>query len=681
MEEANTLNDEYNALLPSEVAEMQVIPVAPLYARIRSTVKRDFDTAYTYDQLTSPEIRAKLLVPIVNFLLQSKNKSAIFCCLLNSWDFKRDEFKEVGMNDIYATRALACELLAVELLGYYGSNLQLLIHMLTFEFSPYQGIEEIDPIRGPDISPLDDDIRDSPVKQTDRLRFISALGIACRSHSKVFSASPLVQIIIQKIWRGDIVFYSKQIDSDQYYCAYENSTLSPQAKARLKANIGLHSELPNRFGGIFRASRLRVPVYQNSLNIFFYFLLIFVYTLVLNSKSVHFNWQEGLLLVFTIAFTIDELRQLNSSGIRFYFQSFWNFLDIGIYSIFITYFILRLVSISSYNADYSTYAHDLLSCNAIFMWPRVLMILDGYPFFGILIITLKHMFMDATLFFTMAIIIFIGFFQAFMSLDYNSPLEDGSYLDVRYTFMMMTRIFFGSAYIGFDHLGNFRTIIGSFVMFLYIALTALFLMTILMSIFNESFSTIYKNATKEHLFNFTTKVMEFIESEYLFPFVPPFNLVQILFVYPFHPFLSHRAYAFLNRTLIRIVFGPFLILIYLYERVFTRQSRSTASILMTGTRGTLHRSISLPSHVTGAFKVSDSGSDSSTSRSASEILQEHMGLLMRSAVSGIDLPASHPIAPAPPPPSVTKQIQNLEAKCQKLESKLDKILSLLESNF
>ncbi|KAJ9083666.1 hypothetical protein DSO57_1032489 [Entomophthora muscae] len=181
------------------------------------------------------------------------------------------------------------------------------------------------------------------------------------------------------------------------------------------------------------------------------------------------------------------------------------------------------------------------------------------------------MFMDATLFFTMAFVFFVGFYQAFCNL---APQGD-SQLSPYNILMIMLRIFFGSSYLGFDVAFNFSPWFGPLVMFFYIAITALFLTTILISIFNQSFSTIATNASQEHQFIFTAKVMEFVESESLFPFVPPFNLLQLFFICPLYPFMSTRNYAFYNRTAIRFVYAPFLLIIYVYERFWLRRSLSS----------------------------------------------------------------------------------------------------------
>ncbi|KAJ9083667.1 hypothetical protein DSO57_1032490 [Entomophthora muscae] len=282
-------------LLPSEAVSLRSIPIYPIFVILRNRIIREFYTNFSLQQLRAPDVQNSSIRPLFLFISERAQKAGVYICLLNFWEFTRESEQQIGQAEIYKTRASVCELLAIDLLQNYSGCTMNIIQVLTFQFSPDQGSEAENDARDDPLDPLDllDLLDLYPANGFDRKKqknlHTSALGIASRSGAKFFTASALVQAAIQWIWSGDVVFYGKQIDSDTYYSRIESTPESPVSPGDLEIGIELHSFLPNRFGGMFRASRLRVPVYQNCINVFFYLILLALYSYVLSNRANEFT--------------------------------------------------------------------------------------------------------------------------------------------------------------------------------------------------------------------------------------------------------------------------------------------------------------------------------------------------------------------------------------------------------
>jgi len=89
------------------------------------------------------------------------------------------------------------------------------------------------------------------------------------------------------------------------------------------------------------------------------------------------------------------------------------------------------------------YSFDVLSLEALFMVPRCFSMLSLSPYFGTLIPCLKEMGKDFARFMVLVIVIYLGFLTTFSLIGrdvYSLP----------HMTMILTKIFFGSSYVGFD---------------------------------------------------------------------------------------------------------------------------------------------------------------------------------------------------------------------------------------
>jgi len=110
-------------------------------------------------------------------------------------------------------------------------------------------------------------------------------------------------------------------------------------------------------------------------------------------------------------------------------------------------------------------------------------------------------------------------------------------------------------------------------MTLFACLANTLLLTILISILSNTVARIDANANQEYLFQYAITTIEGVNSDALFSYQPPFNLVAFIILKPASYFLSPRALHSANVFLIKLTSFPFLIIIGIYERHLTAGQR------------------------------------------------------------------------------------------------------------
>ncbi|KAG8965657.1 hypothetical protein FRC03_000292 [Tulasnella sp. 419] len=138
---------------------------------------------------------------------------------------------------------------------------------------------------------------------------------------------------------------------------------------------------------------------------------------------------------------------------------------------------------------------------------------------------------------------------------------------------LMVQIWFGNTYLSFNVAESFHPIFGPPIMIVYAALSNTLLITILISILSATFAKIDAHATEEYLFQFAISTLEGVNSDALFSYQPPFNIVAYLILGPAGFILSPRAFHTLNVFMIRATSFPILASITIYERYFAPGSK------------------------------------------------------------------------------------------------------------
>lgn len=116
----------------------------------------------------------------------------------------------------------------------------------------------------------------------------------------------------------------------------------------------------------------------------------------------------------------DELNKIWKVGTAYI--GFWNVVNLVMYIVFTGAFVLRMVAFtmsqdSEKRSELVIISYQILASAAPLMWTRMLLYLDIYRFFGVLMIVTQEMLKESLVFVALLIIIVIGFLQAFLGFD------------------------------------------------------------------------------------------------------------------------------------------------------------------------------------------------------------------------------------------------------------------------
>ncbi|KAI1143095.1 ion transporter [Hypoxylon sp. FL0543] len=380
-----------------------------------------------------------------------------------------------------------------------------------------------------DVEELEDD-------PTAPFTHLNALEIAAIADAKRFLSQHVVQKIITGIWNGEIIFWDRlSVHSEKKPRVYNPNTADP-------------------------FSRLRVPKYLKAYEVaFFVGFLMLYYSVLIEQNRYSITPLEILLYVWFAAFFYDEVSEYIDAGSVFYAADVWNLFDMIMIAIGIVFAVLRFVGL--YNKDYTLVdiAFDVLSLEALFMVPRVCSILSLSPYWGTLIPCLKEMGKDFLKFMVLVVIVYVGFLTTFSLVGremYSFP----------HMAMIVTKIFFGSSYVGFDIMEDIDPIFGPPLMLIFVTLSSILLMGSLTGMLSNSFSRVITHAREEYLYVYSVYVLEASTSNRLTHFYPPFNLIALGIFRPLRLFLpSDDKFRQGRILLLRATHAPIVGVIQVYE--------------------------------------------------------------------------------------------------------------------
>ncbi|KAI1767255.1 hypothetical protein GGR53DRAFT_482761 [Hypoxylon sp. FL1150] len=380
-----------------------------------------------------------------------------------------------------------------------------------------------------DVEQLDDD-------PTAPFIHLNALEIAAIADAKRFLSQHVVQKIITGIWNGEIIFWDR---------------------------LTVHSEKKPRFYNPSTAdpfSRLRVPKYLKAYEVaFFIAFLILYYSVLIEQNRYSITPLEVLLYIWFAAFFYDEVSEYIDAGSIFYAADVWNLFDMTMIAIGAVFAILRFMGL--YTGDYTLVdiAFDVLSLEALFMVPRVCSILSLSPYWGTLIPCLKEMGKDFLKFMVLVVIVYVGFLTTF-------SLVGREMFSFPHMAMIVTKIFFGSSYVGFDVMEEIDPIFGPPLMLIFVTLSSILLMGSLTGMLSNSFSRVITHAREEYLYVYSVYVLEASTSNRLTHFYPPFNLIPLGIFRPLRLFFPANDKFRQGRILLlRATHAPIVGAIQTYE--------------------------------------------------------------------------------------------------------------------
>ncbi|OTA69129.1 ion transporter [Hypoxylon sp. EC38] len=380
------------------------------------------------------------------------------------------------------------------------------------------------------------DVEELEEDPTAPFTHLNALEIAAIADAKRFLSQHVVQKIITGIWNGEIIFWDRlSVHSEKKPRVYNPNTADP-------------------------FSRLRVPKYLKAYEVaFFIGFLMLYYSVLIEQNRYTITPLEILLYVWFAAFFYDEVSEYIDAGSVFYAADVWNLFDMIMIAIGIVFAVLRFVGL--YKKDYTLVdiAFDVLSLEALFMVPRVCSILSLSPYWGTLIPCLKEMGKDFLKFMVLVVIVYVGFLTTFSLVGremYSFP----------HMAMIVTKIFFGSSYVGFDIMEDIDPIFGPPLMLIFVTLSSILLMGSLTGMLSNSFSRVITHAREEYLYVYSVYVLEASTSNRLTHFYPPFNLIALGIFRPLRLFLpSDDKFRQGRILLLRATHAPIVGAIQVYE--------------------------------------------------------------------------------------------------------------------
>ena len=183
----------------------------------------------------------------------------------------------------------------------------------------------------------------------------------------------------------------------------------------------------------FDPDRMRVPQYQNAVQAFFSVLFLIFYSQVINSinQTGDIDVIEGILYIFTLGFILDELVKLWKVGR--YYVTFWNVFNLTLYALLTTSFIFRVLALTRSRdsrpherARYNHLSYNFLAFSAPLFWSRLLLYFDTFRFFGVMLVVVKVMMKESLIFFSLLLLVIVGFLQAFVGMDYVDSDPDAT---------------------------------------------------------------------------------------------------------------------------------------------------------------------------------------------------------------------------------------------------------------
>ncbi|KAF8240728.1 receptor-activated Ca2+-permeable cation channel [Tricholoma matsutake] len=558
------MDRESQSLLAPTPEFLATVKVFPLIPSLKKDVIKTIDSALSWEQLTAADVNFSIVRPIVLKYARLRNMAVVYACLVVRSYFQAESDSDLAYASVMQSRAMLCEILAVKLLNRFASNHIVLVGVLMTRWNPLAGAtyDIIDQVKI-SLGQEEDSDMDSPD---------SALEMAISTQAKAFLASPISQKVVNDIYYGRIVFSMSG----------RRSILTDNYKPRA---IELYDY---RSAPFLDHYRLRVPYYGAVLEFLNFAMLLLTFVLCLSHQDkTKMQFWEMIFILFAGAFALEEYTASTDHGWIIYIANLWNVFDFGFVAIFLAYLVLRIQGLYYNDVSTSTLAFDILACGACLLFPRL-------AFFAVsnnvVILSLRAMVSQFVFFIGIAAICFSGLMFTLWTLANDGVEHPRTLKSIAW---LLARIWFGNTSLSFDEASSFHPLFGPVLMIGFAAMSNTLLLTILISLLSNTVARIDANATQEYLFQFVISTMNGVNSDALFSYHPPFNVLAFLILKPATFILSPRALHTMNVFLIKLTNLPTLLVIAIYERYFTEGSRLRKSSM--GAAYTLFHS--LPRHI------------------------------------------------------------------------------------
>ncbi|KAM0348615.1 hypothetical protein ACHAPU_004050 [Fusarium lateritium] len=453
----------------------------------------------------------------------------VYALLVNMRWFKREAVAELWDADLHDLRAVACTVVAKQIIEGEEDLEYLLHHVLLRRYSF-----------------LIDKVATAPTNVIEKAVDLHAVRVI---------GSSGYQKCIQYLWRGWLV---QDEDDPSEFVDYKN-----------KANTGFLVHMD--------PDRMRSPRYQNAAQLLFSAIYLGLYTAAVNSANTSgvLDGAEIALYIFTFAYVCDECLKYYKAG--YHILGFWNVFNFILYTFLTASLIMRIIGQLYWDdrivfKKYNELSYNLLSFVAPMFWSRLLLYFDSFRFFGAMLVVLKVMMKESLIFFALLIVVIVGFLQAFIGLD----IADDNVVGASWFIIeaMLKAIMQSPEFDGFDDFGH------PFGLILYYCFTfvvMIILLNILIALYNSAYEDIYENADDEYLALFAQKTMQFVRAPDENVYIAPFNLVEMVISALFEWWMPKSTYEFINDCVMATLYSPLLFVAAWNERRDARKIRRNRS--------------------------------------------------------------------------------------------------------
>ncbi|KEQ71784.1 hypothetical protein M436DRAFT_50716, partial [Aureobasidium namibiae CBS 147.97] len=517
-----------------------------------------------------------LLTPLCRHLLHDVHHPALVAALLvlkgHFVTLEADE--EQG---IHAARGFACEAVATRfIIGLADREIiDSLLYELEIPDASEHGSQPLDEAQPEPLTPVteqspllsrsslqaydgaaEESSTTTDTELAEQFDGLNALEIAAVSGAKKFLCQKQVQRIINAIWTGDIMFWNKlSADAQKKAQIYQRKNTDPFC-------------------------RLRVPLYLKAFEVLFFAAFLAFYYAVLMQRSFYsVTTAEVFLYIWIASFAHNEIGEFWDAGTTtFYLADFWSLWDLFVIGVGGAFFITRMIGLHQGNDKIIDISFDILALEGLFLIPRMCSpLLSLNPYFGTLLPCLTAMTKDFLKFLSLVAILYCGFLSTFCLLGRGQFTS-------RQMALILTKVFFGSSYLGFDISDKISPYLGLPLMLVFITLTQILLVTSLISILSNSLSLVLSHAREEYLYVYSVFVLEASTSDRLTYFVPPLNLFSLA-LRPLRLFISAEQLRYIRIVALKMTHLPLVFLINVYEKMQSVRRKNTTGFGLGSPRG------------------------------------------------------------------------------------------------
>ncbi|KAI0593003.1 hypothetical protein F4775DRAFT_52170 [Biscogniauxia sp. FL1348] len=517
-------DDSYGSAIPAP-------DVTKVALRLRYLIEESVPCELDEDQITKPhsKIITRNVISAAKEAGGPQNRSCVVFCLLvvKRW-FKHQSIVELWDAELHQLRALACEVIAKQIIEAEDDMGYLLHSVLLKRYSIIIDGEETPPV--------------NVIEKAVDLHALRVIG------------SSGYQKCISYLWKGWLI---QDEDDPSSFVDYKD-----------RDNTAFRSHLD--------PDRMRAPMYQNAFQMLISILYLALYTGAINTinPSGDLDFVEILLYIFTFGFIFDELTKFYKAGYQI--LGFWNAFNNVMYSLLMVSLAMRIVAFTHDGNDdnqarrkYNQLSYNFLAFTAPMFWARLLLYLDSFRFFGAMLVVLKVMMKESIIFFALLIVMIIGFLQAFIGMDYA---DDMTGEDTVFILQAMANAIMQSP--DFNGFERFSPPFGIILYYLFTFVVMVILLNILIALYNSAYEDIYDNADDEYLALFSQKTMQFVRAPDENVFIAPFNLIEVFFlIIPFEWWMPKHQYERLNDIVMAVLYSPLLFCAALFEVGIAKEIR------------------------------------------------------------------------------------------------------------